>query len=128
VAQWQERWEKGPRPYLRYRKAWSTIVIEDGRERRRREYQYSDEQALLYEYCADARTLKEISNRFGEKSWISGALEEFLAENLMLFLDGRYLSLALPENAHFDPAIVTDETNKQIATRPVVTAQQEIGA
>lgn len=128
VAQWQQRWEKGPRPYLRYRKAWSTIVIEDGRERKRREYQYSDEQALLYEYCADARTLKEISNRFGEKSWISSALEEFLAGNLMLFLDGRYLSLALPENPHFDPAIVTDETHKKIAVQPVVPAQPEIGA
>jgi len=128
VAEWQERWEKGPRPYLRYRKAWSTIVIEDGRERRRRQYQYSDEQAALYEYCADARTLKEINNRFGEESWISGALEEFTSENLMLFLDGRYLSLALPENPHFDPALIPDETRKSNIAQPAVTTQQGIGA
>ena len=31
VDVWQHRWRQRPRPYLRYRKAWTTILIEDGR-------------------------------------------------------------------------------------------------
>ena len=101
VETWQRRWNQGPRPYLRYRKALGTIVIEDGRNGSPRETTFSDLHALLYEYCADARSRKEISARFDDAPWVDGALEEFVERDLVIHLDGRYLSLALPENPYF---------------------------
>ena len=101
VDVWQYRWNQRPRPYLRYRKAWATILIEDGRNCSPRVTTYSDLYATLYEYCADARSRKEISAKFDDASWVDSALEEFVDQNLMIHLDNRYLSLALPENPYF---------------------------
>jgi ribosomal peptide maturation radical SAM protein 1 len=98
VDVWQNRWKQRPRPYLRYRKAWATILIEDGRNCSPRVATYSDDYATLYEYCADARSRKDIAARFEDAPWVEGALEEFVGKDLMINLDNRYLSLALPEN------------------------------
>jgi hypothetical protein len=32
---------------------------------------------------------------------VDSALKEFVEQDLIIFLDGRYLSLALPENPYF---------------------------
>ena len=101
VDAWQRRWRSRPRPYLRYRKAWATILIEDGRNGSPHSATYADDYAQLYEYCADARTRMDISARFEDAAWVDGALEEFVAKDLMVHLDHRYLSLALPENPYF---------------------------
>jgi hypothetical protein len=102
VTRWQNRWSDGKvRPFLRYRKAFSSIVIEDGRRRKLRTYSYVDRQAALYEHCADARTPRDIEAAFEGASWVQPALEEFVGEDLMLYMDGRYLSLALPQNRSF---------------------------
>jgi uncharacterized protein YozE (UPF0346 family) len=101
VGTWQQRWQELPRPYLRYRKALATIVIEDGRNGRPREITFSDHYANLYEFCADAHSKKEIAARFDDAPWVDGALEEFVERELMIYLDGQYLSLALPENPYF---------------------------
>ncbi|HEX5433661.1 MAG TPA: RiPP maturation radical SAM C-methyltransferase [Candidatus Angelobacter sp.] len=101
VDNWRDRWASGPRPYMTYRKGWTMIVIDDGREQPARRYQYEDGPAALYEYCADARTEKDIATNFGDAPWIKDSLQEFVDKSLMLFLDGRYLSLALPENRFF---------------------------
>ena len=101
VDAWQYRWNQHPRPYLRYRKAWATILIDDGRNCSPRVMTYSDEYANLYEYCADAHSRKEISAKFDDASWVDAALEEFVERDLMIHLDNRYLSLALPENPYF---------------------------
>jgi ribosomal peptide maturation radical SAM protein 1 len=101
VADWQESWEQPKRPYMRYRKSLATLVIEDGRNGRPRVYTYSDGAAALYEYCADARRLNDITAHFENADWIEGALSEFVDKDLIIFLDGRYLSLALPENPYF---------------------------
>ncbi|HYV83717.1 MAG TPA: RiPP maturation radical SAM C-methyltransferase [Pyrinomonadaceae bacterium] len=98
VDDWQDRWKQHPRPYLRYRKAWATILIEDGRNCSPRKATYSDDYATLYEYCADARSRKDIAARFDDAPWVEGALDEFVEKELMVFLDNKYLSLALPEN------------------------------
>jgi hypothetical protein len=66
-----------------------------------RAHTYSDERAALYEFCADARSRKEIDARFDAAAWIDEALGEFDERELMIHLDGRYLSLALPENNSF---------------------------
>lgn len=101
VDLWQQRWRQGPRPYLRYRKAWATISIEDGRNCSPRVTTFSDLYAMLYEYCADARSRKEIAARFDDAPWVDAALEEFVDREFMIYLDARYLSLALPENPYF---------------------------
>jgi ribosomal peptide maturation radical SAM protein 1 len=101
VDTWQQRWKQRPRPYLRYRKAWRTILIEDGRNCSTRVSTYSDLYANLYEYCADARSRKDISAKFDDAPWLDAALEEFVAKDLMVHLDNRYLSLALPENPYY---------------------------
>ncbi|HEX3248659.1 MAG TPA: RiPP maturation radical SAM C-methyltransferase [Pyrinomonadaceae bacterium] len=101
VDVWQQRWKQRPRPYLRYRKAWATILIEDGRNCSTKVSNYSDRYANLYEFCADARSRKEISAKFDDAPWLDTALEEFVAKDLMVHLDNRYLSLALPENPYY---------------------------
>lgn len=101
VDTWQNRWQQRPRPYLRYRKAWATIQIEDGRNGSPRTTSYSDDYASLYEYCADAHSRLEISAKFDDAEWVEGALAEFVEQDLMIHLDNRYLSLALPDNPYF---------------------------
>ena len=98
VADWQDRWQNTRLPYLKYRKSWSSVVIDDGRNGRAHSSTYSDGPAALYEYCADARTADDLATRFGNETWFEAALSEFVEKNLMIFLDRRYLSLALPEN------------------------------
>ena len=102
VDNWRAKWNQAQRPYLRYRKAWSTIFIFDGRHEQAQTHRYHDQEAALYEYCSDARTPKDISANFGSDSWVEAALRDFVEKDLMLFLDGRYLSLALPENRNFE--------------------------
>jgi ribosomal peptide maturation radical SAM protein 1 len=101
VALWQQRWQERPRPYLRYRKAWTTIFIDDGRNGHERNFNYTGPQAALYEYCADARSRKELTARFDDEPWVEEALGEFLERDLMVHLDERFLSLALPANPYF---------------------------
>ena len=100
VDVWQHRWHQHPRPYLRYRKTWTAILIEDGRNGSPRTATYSDDYANLYEYCADARGRNDISAKFDDAEWVDAALEEFVERDLMVHLDNRYLSLALPENPY----------------------------
>ena len=98
VNDWQESWEHPRLPYLKYRKSWSSVVIDDGRNGHARSSTYSDGRAALYEHCGDARTPLDIADTFGQDAWVGETLHEFCEKDLMIFLDGRYLSLALPEN------------------------------
>ena len=104
VAQWQSLWTETSQPTLTYRKAFSSIVIEDRRRRKAAAYSYADARAVLYEYCADARTTRDIAGAFGSEAWVADTLREFVSKDLMLFLDDRYLSLALPHNPNFELA------------------------
>jgi ribosomal peptide maturation radical SAM protein 1 len=101
VDVWQRRWKQRPQPYLRYRKGWATIQIEDARNCAKKSSSYSDLYANLYEYCGDARSRKDIAAKFDDAPWLDAALEEFVAKDLMVHLDSRYLSLALPENPYY---------------------------
>jgi hypothetical protein len=100
VTAWQEGWNRAGRPYLGYRKSWSTVVIDDYRNRPGRTHTFSDGRAALYEYCSDARTRNDVGAQFNDAAWIDEALDEFVDRDLIAFLDGRYLSLALPENPY----------------------------
>lgn len=101
VQKWQDRWNSENRPMLRYRKAVTSIVIEDRRNQETQFYVFEGRPAELYEYCADARTAVEIGREFGDPDWVAEALRNFAENDLVLELDDRYLSLALPENQDF---------------------------
>ena len=101
VDNWQRVWQQRPRPFLTYRKALATIRIDDGRNGHTSSATYAGNDASLYEYCADARSRKEIQAKFEDAAWIESSLTEFLERDYMVQLDGRYLSLALPANQYF---------------------------
>jgi hypothetical protein len=86
----------------------STVHIADGRFGEVRKFKYSDQAVALYEYCAEARTSKDIARCFGSAPWIETAMSEFLKYDLVMHLDNRYLSLALPENPDFNPPDIED--------------------
>jgi hypothetical protein len=48
----------------------------------------------------DAQTDHAIKTEFGETDWLTPALAEFRQRDLMIELDGQYLSLALPKNSY----------------------------
>lgn len=102
VGAWQALWRGPNHPYLKYRKSLSTITIFDGRRSPEQIFKYRGQAAALYEYCAEARTPRDIVACLGEGPWIDDQLKDFVDKNLMLHLDGRYLSLALPETPYFD--------------------------
>ncbi len=103
---------------MRYRKASSSIMIEDARYGSARRWHYTDESATLYEYCADARPIRDLRNRFGSATWLDAALQEFVEKDLMLFLDERYLSLALPENPNFELDLNAPSVNRETHQQP----------
>jgi hypothetical protein len=46
---------------------------------------------------------------------IHESINDFVSKDLMLALDGRYLSLALPENRYFDVRDVPERQSRQPA-------------
>jgi hypothetical protein len=116
VGAWQAGWNSANRPFLKYRKAWHSIAIFDGRQSEVLTCSYHDDLAALYEYCAEARTPRDIEANFGNDAWIQEALNDFVGKDLMLALDGRYLSLALPENRYFDLKDVPERQSRQPAS------------
>ncbi len=102
VGAWQALWKQPKHPYLKYRKSLATITIFDGRKRQEQVFTYRELPADLYEFCAEARTPRDITTKFGDGPWIEDALKDFVSKDVVLHLDGRYLSLALPENPYFD--------------------------
>jgi len=103
VSEWKRRWAGGDRPYLRSVKSWGTVSIHDGRQPgAARHHRFDDQAAALYEWCTDARTHEEIAAQFpGQEAWVDDMLGEFVALDLMLHTDGRYLALALPDNPYW---------------------------
>ena len=118
MGAWQAGWNSANRPFLKYRKAWHSIAIFDGRQSDVLTYIYQDDAAALYEYCAEARTPRDIEANFGNDAWIEEALNDFVSKDLMLAVDGRYLSLALPENRNFDLKDVPERQSRQPASQP----------
>jgi len=97
VARWRARWQERPRPYLRYRKLLGMILIEDGRFDAPIRYAYRDERAALYEFCDSAKKREQIAAEFtGE--WVDEMLDDWVERRVMLHMDDRFLSLALPVN------------------------------
>src|SRR5258706_3543287 len=83
VGRWQGSWTERGHPFLRFRKALTSITIEDGRRRRLRKYSYADGPAKLYEYCSDARTPRDIATAVGTEPWVHQALDDFVVKDLV---------------------------------------------
>ena len=102
VEEWRRLWQQHPRPILRYVKAWQSILLEDTRMGSLRQTTYTDRAAELYEFCNDARSLQAIVQAFdGDTAWVEDTLGQFIEQDVLIYLDERYLSLALPVNADF---------------------------
>ena len=102
VLDWQQSWKAEARPSLRYRKSWDTVVVEDARNGEPRTLTVEDGEARLLEICADARRLREIQEALQDDGgWIQQALDRLQREGIVLALDDRYLTLALPENPYW---------------------------
>lgn len=101
VWQWQQRWKKGPRPTLRYFKTWKKMIIDDRRNGGPRKHTFGERASRLYELCNDAQKREAIDKAFdGDSAWVEEALGHFVDQDLIIHLDDRYLSLALPANAY----------------------------
>ena len=100
MAIWQERWKGKPRPFLRYAKTWDAIDIEDGRGEETRTHHVEGPAARLYEACLDARRREDLAGEFkGEgAAWLEATLASYVDAGVMVFVDDRYLALALPVN------------------------------
>ncbi len=99
VAEWTERWKRGPTPTLTYVKAWKTVTIHDHRTGQPRAYRYDDRAADLYEWCADAKRKEDLVARLdGDQAFVDATVAEMVARDVLLDLDGKLLALALPDN------------------------------
>ena len=99
VRDWKQRWRQQRKPTLKYYKSVNTLHIEDNRNGAPRRFLYADKAADLYEYCNDPRSLSSIQRRFeGDDEGVKRVLDQFVEYDLMVYLDDRYLSLALPAN------------------------------
>jgi ribosomal peptide maturation radical SAM protein 1 len=102
VHDWQQSWQGDARPSLRYRKSWDSLVIEDLRNGAPRILTFEDREARLLEICADAKRLREIKEVLADDShWVEDALDRLQQDGIVLALDDRYLTLALPENPYW---------------------------
>lgn len=100
VYEWQQSWQGDERPSLRYRKSWNSLVIEDLRNGRPRMLTFEAREARLLEICADAKKLREIKEVLEDDgNWVEAALDRLQQDGIILALDDRYLTLALPENS-----------------------------
>jgi hypothetical protein len=101
VAQWKQQWKNPRRPYLHYLKTWESVSIHDGRKSARCSHRFDDKEARLYELCADAKTKRELLAEIdGDPAWLEDTLLQFIGKDLMISMDNKYLSLALPENPY----------------------------
>jgi len=102
VFDWQESWKGDARPILRYRKSWDTLVVEDLRDGEPRTLTFEDREAKLLEVCADAKKLREVKEALEDDGpWVEDALARLAQAGMVLALDDRYLTLALPENPYW---------------------------
>jgi ribosomal peptide maturation radical SAM protein 1 len=108
VRDWQRRHRSGDRPFLYYAKAKSFVTVYDGRGAQPVKARYDGAAAFVIECCNEApQTLEQIhagwSQRVQESNGdrhVLAAIEQ-LVQNRVLYGDrSKYLTLALPTNAH----------------------------
>jgi len=76
--------------------------VEDTRNGEPRTFTFEDREAKLLEVCADAKKLREVKEALADDgSWVEDALVRLAHDGMVLALDDRYLTLALPENPYW---------------------------
>ena len=101
VLIWQQSWQQAHKPSLTYFRSIDSLQVMDKREKTSKDYLYKGICADLYRFCDTARSEKAILKQFPEHAhWLRERLAVFIAHDLMIHLDGRYLSLALPVNQY----------------------------
>jgi ribosomal peptide maturation radical SAM protein 1 len=107
VGRWQESWQQRPRPALVYQRAPDWIQFIDRRSEPT-SCAFGRREARIYDLCGETeRTVEGICRHLQETDTpatideAQAALDEFCRRGLMIAEDGRFLSLALPLNAHW---------------------------
>lgn len=101
VLIWQQSWQQAHKPSLTYFRSVDSLTVMDKRDKTGKDYLYKGICADLYRFCDIARSEKAILKQFPEQAhWLRERLEVFVAHDLMIYLDERYLSLALPVNRY----------------------------
>ncbi len=97
IRNWQQAWEREPRPFLQCSRDYDKLLINDGRHTEVSSCQYGGTAAELYEFCERPRTAEAISRQFGDAALAHKALREFVDRSFMAHVDEMYLSLATPQ-------------------------------
>lgn len=105
VTNWQASWQGTFLPTLSYRRLPGQVTVTDRRGKRAHRQTLAGWQADIYEACGDsprsaARVREQLagSGTGTNQNEVEAALDQFCRDGIMVCEDGKYLSLALPEN------------------------------
>jgi ribosomal peptide maturation radical SAM protein 1 len=109
ITAWKAAWKTPPRPQLVYQRTPNWIQIIDRRTADAAAYAFHGLPAAVYECCSESdHNVAQICAALGEREGesappdeVEAALGRFVDLGLMLQENGRYMSLALPSNAHW---------------------------
>jgi len=108
VRQWRARWDSDDRPRLTYQRGPDWITFIDTRGETGSKVTVDGWGVDVYEFCDDKphsipRILQHLSDKVGvsvSARSLSTVLDVYLAKGLMVCDDGKYLSIALPQEVH----------------------------
>jgi ribosomal peptide maturation radical SAM protein 1 len=109
VAEWQRRWDSGPRPYLVYQRAPEWLQIVDRRGSEPQALSLQGVEAAAYEHCGDtdhtpervASFLRAAQGAEIDAGSARAMLRRFCTMGLMIEDEDHFLSLALPANGNW---------------------------
>jgi ribosomal peptide maturation radical SAM protein 1 len=109
IAAWKAAWKARPRPELVYQRTPGWIQVVDRRNPEPAAHAFNGLPAAVYECCSETdHSVAQLCEALGEdgggnaaRDEVEAALGRFVELGLMLHENGRYLSLALPRNAHW---------------------------
>lgn len=101
VERWHKRYAAVSQPMLMYQDAGTFLKIIDMRSVESSSGTLRGIEREVYLHCCDIRTAKNVEHRFPRESpaTLAAILDAFVDEDLMFHEDGRFLSLALAQDA-----------------------------
>jgi ribosomal peptide maturation radical SAM protein 1 len=116
VRNWKKRWEEGVGDFLTFVNHNGKLIIDDRRRLLKSEghrlgkYQFPSPSGAIYEFCTDSyRTARQITEELKkqddgyDENSVQSILETLCQSGFMVSDEGKYLGLALPEPANFEP-------------------------
>lgn len=104
VRAWKQRWDSENHAVLKYTKTPGAIMVDDTRGPEPRRAVYRDRQVELFEFLHEPQSRGAILKHFNMKrlsGWLKETLDDFIANDFVLHMDDRYLTLALPINRNY---------------------------